>query len=244
MVAILGTSRHGKSLFINQILRALELPDRSYNPNRRNDAWKEVPTATHAARHVARMLCTEADERERNAPLSKEDREERFNSIVEQIIGKGDPFDTPEAASDVRDAAMVGDIGGAKVIRVPSKHSRVTWGLPCGPSQDDESDEPGSDGVFNSKGVLNRACADKAFVAEAEKSVAAAKTFKEYAEGLVGAGLTSIGGSDGEFLLPSVRSEEPVTPISVKISGGEQYVLPPPCVPLSPCLLACGITFC
>ena len=78
----------------------------------------------------------------------------------------------------------------------------------------------------NNPRYLNRACADTAYAEAYEKSAASAKNFKEYAEGLVGMGLTKIDGDDGEFLLPSVGSDEPVTPISVKISGGEQYVMP------------------
>jgi hypothetical protein len=148
-VAILGTSRHGKSLFINQILRALEVPDSLYNTSRRKDVWgvEEGPTATHAARHVAHMLCVEADERERDAPKSKEDREDRFNNIVRQI-------EVVKKVEAGRGAAMGGDIGGANIIESPSQHPRVTWGLPCGPCQGDERDEPDDDAVFNNKGFV------------------------------------------------------------------------------------------
>jgi len=153
MVAILGTSRHGKSLFINQMLRALEVPDSLYNTSRRKEIWsvEEGPTATHAARHVAHMLCVEADDHERGAPKSKEDREDRFNTTVKQIETVDAAINNTEAG---RGAAMGGDIGGEKIIESPSQHPRVTWGLPCGPCQGDERDEPGRDAVFNSKGFV------------------------------------------------------------------------------------------
>lgn len=149
MVAILGTSRHGKSLFINQMLRALELSDDSYNPSRRKDVWsiEEGPTATHAARHVARILCVEDDDRDRTvsgALKSNEEREDRFNITVTQTM-KADPAVNKTEA---------GGIGNAKIIEKQSEHPRVTWCLPCGPIQGDDREEPGQDAVFNSKGYV------------------------------------------------------------------------------------------
>ena len=210
-MAILGTARHGKSHTINQMLRATELPDRSYNPmHDKHKPWDCCvgPTAIHAARAVARTLCIEADERERrdNVSVSMEDREYRFDIIFNGIMARNDII----GKTDI--------ICADCVIETLSKHPRIIWNLPNGPSKGDESNEPVGDAAFNSKGRLNPSCTDTAFMEEAEREQRAVETFTRYATGSVG----SIGGSDGEFLVPSRKSDEGVTPLSIKISGGEQ----------------------
>lgn len=218
-MAILGTARHGKSHTINQMLMATELPDRSYNPGHdKHNPWDSCvgATATHAARAVARTLCVEADERESraNATLPKEEREFRFHQIVDEIMDRSNVINKADVVPG-NDG-----IGGECVNESSSEHQRVIWSLPCGPCKGDESDAPEGRAVFNCKGHLNPSCTDTAFKEEAKRDKHAVEMFQKYASGKVG----TIGGSDGEFLLPSVQSTTAVTPISIKISGGEQYV--------------------
>eukprot|EP00038_Savillea_parva_P007313 m.169217 g.169217 ORF g.169217 m.169217 type:complete len:1046 (+) comp13075_c0_seq1:254-3391(+) len=229
-VAILGINRSGKSFSKNAIIRGTEVSDRLYNVGVKETLeyrFNAVPTATDAARKVAKSLCSSIDQPHETV----EDREARFEDIAHKIAADLEGISGGRVLPDVDSATLTREC--------PSSQPRVRWVLPTGPDEDRLNDARATDGekglastdensafaeswsetVFDKNGVLNPDCKVKDYVEQKEKFQDDVEELKKYAAMDTLADLDSA----GDFLFPSKRSSTTVTARQSKASGGKQY---------------------